>query len=569
MIYDISRYKALQYIDDVINNKIPACKWVKLAVKRHVDDLKRQNTKEFPYWFDEKAAMRKIAFTQELHHIEGPLASQRLKISLEPWQQFIDWCLFGWKRTGTNTRRFRKAYIEVARKNGKSLMASAAAWYCSLMDGEAGPKSYCVAMKRDQAKLVWDTIEKQIKYTPFLQSKTRTYKQGNSIVINGNDGYIRPLGKDHKSTDGLNPHFVSVDEYHAHPTAEMLNVMEDGMGARSQPLLYIITTAGFDINSPCYQQERTMVAGILDGTIEPRLENVFGIIFTLDEEDDWTDEKVWVKSNPNLGVSIDVDYLRSQVSQALASPQKQNDVKTKNLNLWTNSVTSWIGSEAWDKCPSEAIDPTGRICTGAFDLSSTTDLTAWVLCFPPKDLEKAYTLLCRFFLPSDDLRDRERRDKVPYSLWAEMGYLTLTPGNVIDYDFVEAQIINDAALYDIRDIACDPYNAKQTILRLQDEGLPIAQFSQGVMTMSGPTKDFERKVLSGEINHQNNPILRWMISCTEVKSYPEGNIKPVKPDKKYTGKRIDGVVASIMALDRAALLWSGESVYETRGVRAI
>lgn len=561
--------RAVEYIEDILKGKITCCTWVRLAVERHIRDLKSANTKSYPYVFDPKAAERVIAFAEDQYHTKGEWAKQKLKLTLEPWQQFILWVVFGWKRKDTGTRRFTKVYVEVARKNGKTLLAAVLANYCFFADGEEGAEVYFCATKRDQAKIGWTDAHAMIQKNPALRSRTSTFKMSSTVLKNNSTSLMRPIGQDSDTEDGLSPSFVLIDEYHAHKSADLLNVMQNGMGARSQPLLFIITTAGFDKNSPCYTEERSMVTGILDRSITPAPENVFGIIYSLDEGDDWTDQKVWVKSNPNLGVSIYPEFIRSQVSQAIASPAKQNDVKTKNFNIWTQAASRWITAEAWDKCGGKSVDMDGRPCAGAFDLSSTTDLTAWVLVFPPKDLEKAFTIKSQFFLPSDDLRERERRDKVPYSLWAEQGYLKLTPGNVIDYDYIEAQIEQDAEQYDLREIACDPYNAKQTILRLQDKGLPITQFRQGFISMSGPTKNFEKCILSGELNHEDNPMLRWMISCTEVSTDPAGNIKPVKPEQKSAGKRIDGVVAAIMSLDRASSLFGAQSAYENRGVRAI
>jgi phage terminase large subunit-like protein len=560
---------AEQYIEDVLSGAQPACKWVKLAVERQVADLARIGDPDFPFWFDPTAATRKIAFSQEMHHIEGPLANAHLKIKLEPWQQFLDWCIFGWKRTGTNTRRFTKAYIEVARKNGKTLMASTGAWYCAMMDGEEGPQVYCVATKLDQAKIAWDAIKNQIDTQPLFRARTKAYKQGLTISIPSTHGVIKPIGRDSKTQDGLNPSFVLIDEYHAHPTAEMLNVMQNGMGARAQPLMYIITTAGFDKNGPCYQEERTMVTGILDHTLSPSPEEVFGIIYTLDEDDDWTDEKVWIKANPNLGVSVNINYMRSQVSQALALPRKQNDVKTKNFNIWTQAASRWLSSESWDLCDEPMPDLIGRSCFGGIDLSTTTDISAWVLCFPPIELEKKFTFLYRFYIPGDNLLERERLDKVPYGLWADQGYVTITDGNVIDYDFIEAQILQDAVDYKIGEIAFDPFNATEITTHLGNEGLNMVPFRQGFTSMTGPSKDFEKRVLGKELNHGNNPVIRWMVSCTEVAQDPAGNIKPIKPDRGKTGRRIDGTVASIMALDRAVQGNTNESIYESRGVRVL
>jgi phage terminase large subunit-like protein len=567
----MAEFTAQNYIDDVLNDRITVCRFVKLAVQRHVRDLERQNSREFPYYFDPKAAERKIRFSQQLKHTKGKWAKERLNITLEPWQQFVDWCVFGWKRSDTHTRRFTKAYIEVARKNGKTTWAATSANYCFLMDGEKGAEVYCIATKKDQAKIAWSEAEAQIRRHPFLHQKCRTFKQNSTITIPGTQSQLRPLGKDSDTEDGKNPHFTLVDEYHAYKSSDQLNVLEDGMGSREQPLIYIITTAGYDKNAPCFQEERTLIEGILTGTLDPIPEDVFGIIYTLDEGDDWTDYKVWIKANPNLGVSIYPEYLESQVRKALATPQKQNSVKTKNMNMWTQATTAWIGDEAWKACSGRVNESAlrGRICYGALDLSNNLDITAWTLCFPPTDLDPRYTFLYRFFIPEENILERQRKAKVPYTLWRDRGFVIATPGNVIDYNFIEEQVKSDADSFRIQEIAYDPWNANQITQNLEDRGMTMVQFRQGFGSMSAPSKDFEKRVLAKELNHGDNPVMTWMASCVEIKTDPAGNIKPVKPDRKRTGKRIDGVITTIMSLDRAVHGSVNGSVYERRGVRAV
>lgn len=565
----MAEYTAELYIDDVLNNRIVVCDYVKKAVQRHVDDLTRQNTEEFPYYFDPEAAKRKIDFTQNLRHHKGVWAKQKLKLKLEPWQQFTDWVLYGWKRTGVGVRRFNKAYIEVARKNGKTATAAAAANYAFFADGEEGAEIYCVATKKAQAELAWEAVRDQILKHTYLKTKVQIYKQKSRILKKGTNSYVALLGRDSNTEDGLNPSFGLIDEYHAHKTAEMLNVVEDGMGARDQPMIYIITTAGLDKNCPCYEEERKMVEGILNKTIDPPLESVFGIIFTLDEGDDWTDERLWIKANPNLGISVDQQKLREQFYQALASPQKQNDIKTKRFNIWTQVASRWILAEAWEACGGEIPDLTGRECYGGLDLSTTTDISAWVLCFPPIDLEKKFTFLYRFFLPDDNILDRQRRDKVPYILWRDRGFVTTTLGNVINYDFIEAQIKKDAEMYNLRETAYDPYNSTEIINHLTDEGFNMVPFRQGFLSMNAPSKDFEKRILGRELNNGDNPVMKWMVSCTEIATDPAGNIKPIKPDRQKTGKRIDGVIGSIMSLDRAVQSTKMVSAYENRGVLSL
>lgn len=563
-------YTAEWYIDQVLTGKATVGKYVRLAVERHVNDLKRSESDDFPYRFNVEKAKRKIRFTQELRHTKGEWARRKQKLTLEPWQQFIDWVVYGWEHKETGLRRFTKVYEEEARKNGKTTRAAAAANYAFLVDGEEGAEVYCIATKKDQAKIAWAEAERQIRRHPFLRTKTQTYKMNSTVVIPGTAAMMRPLGKDSDTEDGLNPHFVLVDEYHAHPTNELINVMESGMGARSQPMTYIITTAGFDKNKPCYQQERQLVVDILERTIDPIPENIFGIIFSLDEGDDWTDENVWIKANPNLGVSISWDYLRHQVGEALMSPQKQNNVMTKHFNVWTQATSRWIGSEAWAACKAKVFEEklAGRPCYGAMDLSTNIDLTAWVLCFPPVEEGEIYQFLFRFFMPNDNLLERQRKDKVPYIAWKNREYITATEGNVIDYDFIEDRIRRDGEKFQIREIAYDPWNATEIVNHLSGD-FSMVPFRQGFASMSAPSKDFEKRILAGEIAHSDNPVMAWMVSCTEVKTDPAGNIKPVKPDRGKTGKRIDGVVASIMALDRAVHNESGISIHETQGVRAI
>ena len=560
-------FTAEQYISDVQNDKITVCKYVKLAVKRHVDDLERSKKEDFPYIFNPEEAKRKIIFTQELGHIEGEWARRKQKIKLEPWQQFIDWALFGWRKKSDGTRRFSTAYIEVARKNGKTLEMAAAGNYCFLMEKEAGAQVYFCATKKDQAKIGWNAARLLIEKHPYLKTLCRTYKQNSTVVLKGTESFMRPVGKDSDTEDGLNPHFVGVDERHAHKDSELVNVMESGMGARGNPLMYVITTAGFDKNLPCYQEDRTLVENILERNIDPIPEEVFGIIFTLDEDDDWTDENVWAKSNPNIGVSIKWDFLRKRVQKALVQPALQNDVKTKNLNIWTQAVSRWINSEAWKACNFTVDEEKllGRPCYGAFDLSTNLDITAWTLCFPPEGDETRYQFLFRFFMPEENLLERQRADKVPYLHWQEKGLLFATPGNVVDYDFVEEQIKQDAEKFNLIEYAYDPWNATQVNNHLVDAGFVAVPFRQGFISMSGPSKDFEKRILSKELAHSDNPIMTWMISCTEVKQDPAGNVKPVKPDRKKSGKRIDGVITAIMSLDRA-VNGAGASVYESRGM---
>ena len=561
----MSAYTAEQYIDDVISGRQTVGKLTRLAVERHLRDLERAGEADFPYYFDAGQARRVIDFKQQLRHTKGEWADPRrhdTRIRLEPWQQFKDWVLFGWRRVEDDGRRFSKSYIEVARKAGKTTDAAATANYCFLVDRprEVGAEVYCVATKRDQAKIAWAEADRQIRAHPYLRRITRTYRQSSTVTVPGTPAVLRALGRDSDSEDGLNPHFGLVDEYHAHPDNGMLEVLESAVGARFQPLIYIITTAGFDKYSACYQEERMLAEQVLERTIEPVPETFFPLIFTLDEDDDWTDRELWLKANPNLGVTVSWQYLEQRVQAALQTPQKQNAILTKNFNMWREAETSWLSDEQWKVCGS-AIDEdelAGRPCYIGIDLSATQDITAVVLCFPPTADGGRYQLLFRFFVPGDDLRARERRDKVPYTHWVKDGLIQTTPGAMVDLDFVEEQIRRDAARFAVQEVSYDPWKAHELVTHLTNEGLTMVEIRQGFASMAGPTDTFERKVLAGHIAHGNNLVMTWMVACTEVRTDGRGNIMPDKPDRKRTSKRIDGVVASIMAVGRAVVNMEGE-----------
>lgn len=572
------RYTSEQYIRDVQSGKQVAGKWVKLAVQRHVQDLQRakKKSKAFPYYYDEDEARRVIDFTQELRHTQGEWADPRrhdTRLMLEPWQQFIRSVVFGWRRFDDNCRRFTRAYEEMARKNGKTFGSGATVIYCTAADSprEIGAEAYCIATKKDQARKAWGTVREMIEKHPDLNAVFRTYKQHSTIVLEGTAAQIRLMGKDSKTEDGMNPHFVLVDEYHAHPDHAMLEVMESAKMARKQPLTWIITTAGFDKNSVCYQEEHMLIERILERSIDPVPEHVFGIIYTLDEGDDWRDPKVWVKSNPNLGVSVYPEELQKAAVEALSTPTKLNGFLTKNLNIWTQAVTRWIQDEKWMACAGE-IDVEalkGRPIYVGLDLSTTVDITAYCLCFPPISAAERFRLVWRFFIPEEGLLEREHRDRVPYTHWRDQGLIITTPGDTVDYNLAKQELDKDLARFSPSEIAFDPWHGQEISNHYTQAGLQMVEIRQTYSGMSAYTATFEAKVLAGEVLHDGNPIARWMLSNTEVKGDRQGNIMPMKPRRGAYGKRIDGVVAAIMALGRAVVTRdSSRSVYEDRGVIA-
>lgn len=555
-----SAYTAEQYIDDVLSGRQVVGRLARLSIERHVRDLDRVGAPDFPYYFDEEQAKRVIDFKQQLRHTKGEWANPRkhdTRIHLEPWQQAKDWILFGWRRPG-GYRRFTKAVIEVARKNGKTTDGAATINYVYWADRpiEMGAECYCIGPKKEQAKIAWNEARMQIDKHPILRKRSRTYKQSSTIVKHDDDAaQLTIWGRDAEKQDGFNPHFTLVDEAHLYPGNEAMEVIESGLGAREQPLIYIITTAGVDINAAYYQEERTLAVKILEGSIDPVPEHIFALIYALDEGDDWTNPDVWIKANPNLGVSVRWDYLKQRIQDALAVPSRQNKIKTKNLNLWTQAETRWISDEDWMKTAGEVDEKAlvGRECFLGVDLSSSQDITAVAACFPPIEAGEPYQFIYRFFIPGDDLIDRERRDQVPYTYWVEQGLVITTPGNVVDYNFIEQEILELAKRYQVAEIPHDPWKAQEIVNNLSAEGFVMVPMYQRYSAMAAPTDTFEKMTLAKQIAHGGNPVIRWMISCTEVKSDRQGNIMPMKPRRDANGKRIDGVVASIMALGRAVI----------------
>lgn len=565
-----------QYIKDVSSNNIVTCKWVKLAVKRHIEDLERIGEKKFPYYFDEKLAERAITFCQNLSHTKGKWANpgkgESTLIKLEPWQQFNVAMIHGWRNADGN-RRFTHAYLSVARKNAKTTLGAELGNFAFIADSprEIGPEIYFAATKQDQAAIAWREARNQLKKAPALAKRIKSYESKQVVTLLADDSArMRPIGRDSDTEDGQNPSFVLVDEYHAHPDASLLEVMESGMGSREQPLVLIITTAGFDKNCPCYMQEQSLIERVLEGSIDPRPENVYGIIYTIDENDDWANPSCWIKANPNLGVSVRKEYLEQQVGVALASAGKQNGVKTKNFNIWTQSIKRWITDEQWMACDSVfSLDELkGRDAFFAFDLSSSQDLTSLAITIPPQNPDELYKIFWRYWIPEELVADHIKSDNVPYDEWINNGLMLTTPGDCVDYDFIEGEIKELASIYNVIECGYDPWRAAEVVQHLQLEGLTMVPIKMAYNPMAIYCDALEKKVLAKQIAHAGNPISRWNMSCVEMKSDRQGNIMPMKPERDKTGKRIDGIVAAIMSLGRAVVNEgeSRKSVYEGRGL---
>lgn len=549
-----------EYIRGVIDGSIVTGKIARSAVERHLGDL--EHGAERGLYFDEAAAEHVLKFFSILKHSKGEWAGQPL--TLEPWQQFMLSTLFGWKRAD-GTRRFRTAYVEVARKNGKSTLGAGVGLYLLIADGEPGAEIYSAATKRDQARITHQEAIRMVRASSMLSKRIRTFRD--NLNIEGTASKFEPLGADADTLDGLNIHGAIVDEIHAHKTREVWDKIDTATGARRQPLMFGITTAGFDRQSLCYELNeytQKVLSGIIDD------DSFFGVIYTLDDGDDWQDEGVWIKGNPNLGVSKKLDDLRRKCERAVEMPSAQNSFLRMELNVWTQNDTKWMPIGHWLQCgrPINPAELVGRTCFAGLDLSSTADLTAWVLVFPPVDGSGVYTVLPRFFVPAENILKRAHDDRVPYDAWERQGLLTATPGNVVDYDAVFDQIERDAREFRVAEIAFDRWGAARVVNVLQARGLTMIEFGQGYASMSPPMRELERLVLSHQIAHGNHPILNWMADNVVASVDPAGNIKP---DKQRSREKIDGIVALIMGLDRAMRHQAADttSVYETRGFRVL
>ena len=526
-------HPAEEYARRVSDGEILVCEYVHLAVRRYYSDLEMALDKG--WYFDRKAAQRAINFIEKLKHTKGQWAGQRFK--LEAWQQFIIWNIFGWKKAD-GTRRFRYAYVEIARKNGKTALSAGIGLYMLFADGESRPEVYSAATVKDQAKICFSDAVEIVKATD-LKNYLTPYR--NSIVYELKGGMMKPLSSDYGTHDGLNPSCGIIDEFHAHKDSGMFDVIKSAFGARKQPLMFIITTAGFNKAGACHAY-RDNVIKILRGINED--DALFGIIYTMDSKEEWDNPKMWIKSNPNLGVSLFPNYLEDQVNDAKNRPEAVRNVMTKNVNLWVDAAKTWILDDMWMKCIGETDleDLKGCQCWGGLDLSNVSDITSFVLLFHEND---KFQLLPFFWIPEETMLEKIRKENINYDKWVAGGFVKVTEGNIVDYDFVKADILTIVEDYDLQSSAYDRWNSSQTIIDLQNEGMECTPFGQGYGSMSAPTKEFEKLVLTEKIEHFGNPVLRWMLASIAIMTDPAGNIKP---DKSKSTQKIDGIVAAIMAL---------------------
>lgn len=510
------------------------------------------------FWFDENAANRAVIFFERyLKHTKGKWAGA--KFELMDWQKNdIIRPLFGWKRKD-GTRKYRTAYIEIPRKNGKSTLSSGIALYLLFADNEYGAEIYSAAADREQAAIVFEIAKAMVEASPALKKRAKIYKR--SIVVPKTMSSYKVLSADAPTKHGLNAHGIIFDELHAQPNRELWDVLTTSTGAREQPLVVAITTAGYDKNSICWEQH-DYARKVLDGIIDDP--SFFAYMAAADENDDWKNPKTWKKANPGLGQTVKLEYLEQEAKKAEQIPAYQNTFRRLHLNQWTQQDERWLDMAAWDATAGvvNANKLIGHECYGGLDLASTTDIAALVLLFPMDNGN--YHILPYFWIPEANMKERIIRDKVPYDAWARDGFIEATEGNVIDYGVIKKRINELGRIYNIKEIGHDPWNATQLSLELDGDGFTMVPIRQGFASLSSPTKELMNLVLSKKIKHGGNPVLRWMADNMVVKQDPAGNIKP---DKSKSTEKIDGIVALIMAIDRATRHKEDKkSVYEERGI---
>lgn len=512
--------------------------------------------------YDEEAADYAVNFIGCLSHTKGTWAGK--PFDLIPWQEQIVRDIFGILKPN-GYRQFNTAYIEIPKKQGKSELAAAVALLLTCGDGEERAEVYGCAADRQQASIVFEVAADMIRMCPALSKRCKILAATKRIIYLPTNSFYQVLSAEAYSKHGFNIHGVVFDELHTQPNRKLFDVMTKGSGdARMQPLYFLITTAGTDTHSICYETHQKAV-DILEGRkFDPTF---YPVIYGAEEADDWTDPKVWKKANPSLGITVGIDKVKAACESAKQNPSEENSFRQLRLNQWVKQAVRWMPMEKWDLCKflvsEEELE--GRVCYGGLDLSSTTDITAFVLVFPPVDEDDKYVILPYFWIPEDNIEQRVQRDHVPYDIWERQGYLQTTEGNVVHYGYIEKFIESLGERFNIREIAFDRWGAIQMVQNLEGMGFTVIPFGQGFKDMSPPTKELMKLVLEKKIAHGGHPILRWMMDNIYIRTDPAGNIKA---DKAKSTEKIDGAIAAIMGLDRAIRCGNdtGESVYDTRGL---
>jgi phage terminase large subunit-like protein len=541
---------ANKYAREVVSGKIIACRYVILACQRHLDDLEKSKSKSYPFKFDKDHGERVCRFIEKLPHTKGKWARLNQKLKLEPWQYFQFVNVFGWRRKKNGFRRFREAYSEIPRKNGKSAIGAGSAVYMFAADGEAGAEVYSGATTEKQAWEVFRPARRMCLKTPDLVAHFGIEVNAKNLNIQKDDSRFEPLIGD--PGDGSSPSFAVVDEYHEHTDNSLYETMISGMGAREQGLIWAITTAGSDIAGPCYEQ-RSRVIEMLENTTPD--DELFGVVYTIDKEDDWTSVEALRKANPNMGVSISEDYLVSQQQKAIKNARHVNTFKTKHLNVWVQSKTAFFNMEKWKGCEDLSLaleNFQGQECILGLDLARKLDMNSMprVLVKYIEGKKHYYCVAPCFWVPEDTVfNDDNKRLSDRYQGWVNAEYLLATDGAEIDYREILEEAKDTEIIAPVVCSAIDPHGATNLSHHMMDEGLEPVTVTQNYTNLSDPMKELEAAISSGRFHHDGHPIMTWCISNV-VGKYLPGNEDVVRPVKEGADNKIDGAVALIMAIGR-------------------
>ena len=542
--------KAFKYARDCVSGRIPVCLQVRQSCQRHLDDLEKESTPSFPYKFDKEKSEKVLRFAELMPHVKGKWAGE--KIILEPWQCFFLAVPFGWVRKKDNLRRFREILGVIPRKNGKSVLGAIIGNYMFSADGEAGAEVYSAATSEAQAYEVfrpaWLMTQKEPGYRKRfgIELGGTAKNPGNIYSMQTGSRFETVIGK---PGDGSSPHCWLLDEYHEAKTDESYDTGKTGMGARQQPMMVVITTAGTNTSYPCFALQKR-VEKILSGDLIN--DEIFGIIYTTDKDDEWEKLKTWKKSNPNYGVSVYEDFLKGQLRTALQDPRKQNILKCKHLNIWSNAGEAWLNMAEWEKCKDLDMninDFMGQPVYIGLDLASKIDIASKMYLFKKGE---DYYLFSRHYIPEDRTFGEEFAH---YMGWVHTDYMDATPGARIDIQGIEESIKQDAKDFDLSgadqgggEVCNDPWNAQQLITNLMNEGIACTEIPQTVQYLSEPMKEIQAVVKTGHFHHDGNPVTTWMFGNVCCKPDKKDNIFPFKEGDE---NKIDGPVATITAMSRA------------------
>lgn len=556
--------KAKKYAREIVGGKVPACQLIKLACERFLNDLAREKDKDYPYYFDKDAAEKICKFLELLPHTKGEWAFKKQLIILEPWQVFCFANIFGWKKKKDKKRRFREAYIFVPRKNGKSIIAAGIGLYTFAYDDDFGAEVYCGATTERQAWEVFRPAKQMLQRSPMLTEHKGISVNAKSLSIAEDGARFEPVIA--KPGDGASPSCWILDEYHEHDTPDQYDTALTGMGSRKQPLMLIITTAGFNVQGPCYQKGQEAIE-MLQGTVPN--EELFAALYTVDKPDDWANPESLEMANPNMGISVYRDYLESQQAKAVRDVSFQNTFKTKHLNVWVAARSAFFNLETWKSCEDTDLDIDdflGQECVIGGDLAGKLDLNAKIRLFW-RDIDSKRHYYCispEFYIPEDTVYYSDNKViSSKYQKWVNMGVLKATQGAEVDFREILEDIKRDNMETPVIITAIDPYGATNLSHQLDDEGLTPVMINQNYTGMSDGMKELQAAIESGRFHHDGHPIMTWCIGNVTGKYIP-GSDDVVRPTKENPDSKIDGAVALIMAIGQAMLQgMESKSIYET------